>query len=369
MTYSFLIDEKSLFVGVKNDFRKGQSATVNTPLNQSKNPDKWHKDVYEFLNAYTSVDVDKLPPVLMNKCLAKTTSQANAEIVYFCVFSKFALDGVPFEVNASFAMYVKKETDARITMRDGETTENTHLGREKLHYPKTLFYSTDGYNIDNKAVLDKILEVNGGFAYMVNGFDIDSDTDTLNFRTTMIGVKDVPLSNVFRRKKGIGSKLIVNGINFEELNLALPIDNVLTIPEHDAFFATIEKIQESCRSNGAIGEEYVFNNLPLIIGEANVENSVHVSKNYPQSPYDIECVVKGERLYIEVKSTISSKQTFYMSKGERRFMDKYGDHYLLVLITNVKSEHRRHKKYTKNQIMNESIMSQETQSIKFTVKK
>ena len=32
----FKIDEKSLFYGVYNDYNRGQTATVSTPLNQSK---------------------------------------------------------------------------------------------------------------------------------------------------------------------------------------------------------------------------------------------------------------------------------------------------------------------------------------------
>ncbi len=271
-------------------------------------------------------------------------------------------------MDASFAMYVKQETSEQITTRDGKTAPNTHFGREKLHYPKSLVHSTDGYNIDNNAVLNKILEVNGGFAYMVNGFDVDPTSGSLNFSTTMIGLKDVPLSNVFKRQKGIGTKLLVNGINFDELNVTSPMDKILTKEENNAFLATIEKIQKKCRSNGATGEEYVFENLSKILGEG-IEHPVHVSKKYPLSPYDIECFVNGLKLYIEVKSSATDKQTFYMSKGERLFMDKYDEHYILILVTNVQSEYRQHKKYKKSQILNESIMSQEPQTIKFTLKK
>ena len=368
MIYRFRIDEKSLFMGVKNDFKKGQSATVHTPLNQSADPKKWHNDVYQFLKNYPSRDTTRLPQTLTDKCLRKTTSKSESKIVSFFVFDKFAVDGVPFNVDASFAMYVKQETSEQITTREGKITPNTHLGREKLHYPISLVHSTDGYNIDNNAVLDKIIEVNGGFAYMVNGFDIDSDTGRLNFNTTMIGLKDVPLSNVFKRQKGIGAKLLVNGINFDELNIESPINKVLTKEENNAFIATMEKIQKKCRSNGAIGEEYVFENLSNILGYG-IEHPVHVSKKYPLSPYDIECIVNGLKLYIEVKSSATDKQTFYMSKGERQFMDKYDEHYVLILITNVRSEYRQHKKYKKSQILNENIMSQEPHTIKFTLKK
>ena len=36
-----------------------------------------------------------------------------------------------------------------------------------------------------------------------------------------------------------------------------------------------------------------------------------------------------------------------MSKGERKFMDKYDDDYMLVLVTDVKSKRPARFKYTK----------------------
>ena len=50
MKFRFKIDEKSLFYGLYNDYVRGQTATVSTPINQSKDPDKWHKDIMKLLN-------------------------------------------------------------------------------------------------------------------------------------------------------------------------------------------------------------------------------------------------------------------------------------------------------------------------------
>ena len=61
MKFSFVIDEKSLFIGVKNDYSRGQSPTVHTPLNQSKDRGKWHTDIYEFLAKCKSTDINRLP--------------------------------------------------------------------------------------------------------------------------------------------------------------------------------------------------------------------------------------------------------------------------------------------------------------------
>lgn len=368
MKYSFDIDEKSLFRGVKNDYKKGESATVHTPLNQAKEEKKWRVSIYDFLKGYAYKNITSLPNVLEDKCLSKTTSKAESKIVYFYVFSKFSLDGIPFDVDASFAMYVKEEISQTIKDRDGNIVDNTHLGRQKLHYPISLHYVSESYNIDNKLVLDKILTINGGFAYVVNGFDIDTETETLNFRTTMIGLEGVLLSNVFKRQKGVGIKLLVDGISLDKEVLPSSITEILTENENKAFLATLEKIQKSSRHNGKIGEEYVFDNLDKIIGQIT-KDKTHVSKKYPQSPYDIECFVNGVKLYIEVKSTEQDKKMFYMSRGERQFMDKYDKVYLLVLVTNVKSNRKKPFKYRRDDIMNENKMVQEYQSIKFIVNK
>lgn len=367
MKYSFAIDEKSLFRGVKNNYSKGQSPTVHTPLNQSNNQKKWRNDVYDFIKGYGDDEIDRIPDILKDKCLQKTTSKASSKIVNFFVFSKFALDGEPFDVSCSFAMYVKEETSKYILQRNGEKVANTHLGRQKLHYPISLAHISDRYIIDNKKVLDKILEINGGFAYVVNGFDIDTDTKILNFRTTMIGPKGVLLSNVFKRKKGVGVKLLLDDTSI--VNLCLPSNkkNILTKEEDYAFISRLERIQESSRSNGLMGEEYVYDNLERIIGE-KPDKKRHISKLYPLSPYDIECKVNGKTIYIEVKSTKNSNKFFYMSRGERKFMDKYEQQYLLILVTNVQSNKKKTIKYLRKDIMNSKIMEQECQSIKFIVK-
>lgn len=368
MKYSFVIDEKSLFRGVKNDYKKGQSATVHTPLNQSQDKTQWRNDIYDFLERCESeYKVESLPEILKEKCLKKTTSKASGKIVHFCVFSNFALDGIPFDADSSFAMYVKEETSKSIVRRNGVTAANTHLGRQKLHYPIAFAHISDGYNIDNRKVLDKILEVNGGFAYVVDGFEYDTETKVLNFKTTIIGIEGVFLSNVFKRKKGVGLKLLVDGIGMDRSSLISTTKKILTEAENKAFFETLDRIQESNRSNGQLGEEYVYDNIKKILG-AEPEEKIHISKKYPQSPFDIECVVDGEKKYIEVKSTGGEKKVFYMSKGERKFMDKYEQCYLLVLVTNVKSKHKKYSVYERKEIMNSSKMEQEYQSIKFIVK-
>lgn len=368
MIFSFDIDEKSLYRGITNDYKKGQSATIATPLNQAKSQDKWRLSIYKFLEGYSSENIEALPDTLKDKCLKNTTSKAECKLVYFFIFSKFSVDGVPFHVDASFAMYVKEEISESIIKRDGEIGVNTHYGRQRLCYPIGLNHQTDDYNIDNDKVLKQIIEVNGGFAYVVNGFDVNAEDGTLNFRTTMVGLKGVFLSNVFKRKKGIGLKLNINGVNFDENYFSRIKESILSSTESKDFYKTLEKIESSRRANGMKGEEYVFDNIEKILRFKGVESLIHISKKYPQSPYDIECSVEGVKKYIEVKSTSGDKKVFLLSKGERKFMEKYDKDYILVLVINVLSNQKRAFTYCREEIENTDKMEQEYQNIKYIVK-
>ena len=202
----FKIDEKSLFYGVFNDYKKGQTATVSTPLNQSKKEEKWRKDILD-LKKY-NCKVEDPPEMLINICKKNSKSGNNIDDVF--VFENILLDGVQLKTKSQFIMYIKRETDEIIKKQDGTKGINTHLGRLKLHYPISFLYKRDGYNIDNSDILDSILRQNGGFAFIVRGFEYDEINKTLNFITSLIGPKGIPLTTVFKRKKGVGEKLMVD---------------------------------------------------------------------------------------------------------------------------------------------------------------
>lgn len=223
------IDEKSLFYGLYNDYERGQTATVSTPINQSQDPNKWHKDIVAL---YTSgLAMNNPPQALINKCLNKTTSQANSKIDYFFEFKKILIDGVPLKTDKSFGIYVKEEIDMFIKNKEGKMVRNTHLGRQKLHYPISLHYHDKNINVDNSGVLDAILTQNGGFAFVVRGFECDTDNKTLNFLTSLIGLKGIFLSNVFKIQKGVGKKLLLDEIDLEAQDISS--DSMVLISHKD----------------------------------------------------------------------------------------------------------------------------------------
>ena len=351
----FKIDEKSLFYGIYNDYERGQTATVATPLNQSNDKRKWHHDIMRLFEE--DINCKAIPERLTDACLKKNTSQANAAIDYFYEFKSILLDGVKVNTSSSFGMYVKRETDKVILRRDGTSGPNTHYGRLKLHYPITLKFKSDGFNIDNKAVLEAIIKANGGFAYVVRGFEVDTSKMSLNFLTAMVGIEGVHLSSVFRIKKGVGKKLMLREIQRGQLDsttlLNLEdgylVEEGYTQVEVETDFDALHKVQTK---NGKKGEKYVLNNLESILG-AKCFEVYHTSQEFPKSPYDIEYVdVDGVKQYIEVKSTSGSKKYFNMSRYEIDFMKKYENRYLLVLVSEVNNVMPTISKYRRNQILN-----------------
>lgn len=337
--FRFKIDEKSLFFGMYNDYEKGQTATVSTPINQSQDPNKWHKDILQLVGS--GLESVNIPEVLINKCLNKTTSQANSKLVALYEFKNIYLDGVKLNTDSSFCLYIKEETDEIIINKQGQRVKNTHLGRQKLHYPMSLKHKSDGFNIDNMDVMKAILKQNGGFAYVVRGFDCDVANRSLNFITTIIGMEGIFLSNVFKKQKGVGKKLLLKEINLEEIDFtaqdiygdstSLVLDRKTDGLDLDIF----EKANKSKVENGKIGESIILEQLKL---NSNATDIYHTSIDYPTSPYDIEYYENGVKKYVEVKSTQGNRKIFNMSNGEIKFMKTYKDNYILFLITNVKDK-------------------------------
>ena len=248
----FKIDEKSLFVGTYNDYNKGQTATVSTPLNQSQDPAKWRNDILE-LKEY-NCNVENPPAMLIHQCQRASHSGNNIDNVF--VFSNLLLDGVKLDTNSQFAMYFKRETDQFIRKLDGTKGINTHLGRIKLHYPITFSFKGDGYKIDNQDVLNSIMKQNGGFAFVVRGFEYYEDSKTLNFITSLIGPEGIPLSTVFRRQKGVGQKLMIDP------DKVVDNDYVVVVEQNPEIAGTTnvsyELINKSRAENGKIGEQYIY---------------------------------------------------------------------------------------------------------------
>ena len=349
----FKIDEKSLFYGTYNDYNRGQTATVSTPLNQSKNQEKWRNDIFE-LKKY-NCRIASPTDIMIYNCQRSSHSGNNIDDIF--VFKNLLLDGVKLNTDFQFIMYMKRETDEYITKLDGTKTKNTHLGRVKLHYPITYSYKSDGYNIDNNEVLAAIKKQNGGFAFVVRGFEYFEQEKTLNFITSLIGPEGIPLSTVFRRAKGVGKKLMINPDKVVDADYVVVMEQTPDLNETNVSY---EAINKSRAENGKLGEKFVYN---LLLEKLSTENELyHTSLDFPQSPYDIEYIEDGKKKYVEVKATSGIKSIFNMSSGELKFMEKYKDSYVLYMVTEVKESFPKYKVYTYDDIIK---MKKEFPSVRF----
>ena len=75
-----------------------------------------------------------------------------------------------------------------------------------MHYPLTLKYEDDDIFIDNRYILNCISKSISDYAFIVNSFEYDFDTDVLNFNITIVGENMIPYSKVFINNKGAGNK-------------------------------------------------------------------------------------------------------------------------------------------------------------------
>lgn len=331
----FTIDEKSLFYGLSNDYSKGQTATASTPLNQAKNSKKWKNDILN-LRKYKCRYNKKIPARLEHLCLYRSKA-LKTEVSDLFVFSNLLLDGKKLKCDYQFCFYFKKE-NSDVT-NNGKM--NTHKGRIKLHYPQSMYYKDEIFNIDNEKVLESILVQNGGFAFIVRAFEYDIGKNTLNFITSDIGPAGMPLTAIFSRKKGVGKKYVRYDYNPETIDYLISLQNY----NDEGTLVSIKKANITRDQNGKLGEERV---LKYLENELKIPSDklYHVSKDHSFSPYDIEYRDNKKITYIEVKSTQSDKISFYLSPGEMKFMEKNKDNYELYIVTNVRDINYKIQKKT-----------------------
>jgi len=340
----FKISETSLRYGMYNNYKKGHTASVETELNQSKDPNKWRNDILKLRTMNCRVEDSKIPDDLIDACRKNEKNKTNVTDIF--IFDNILVNGEKLDVDASYCMYIKEETSATANIINASHNSNTHLGRLMIHYPISFDYRKDGFNINNRLILDKIMEENGDYAFVVNGFVYNSETRTLNFLVKLVGPRGILLTSVFKEGKGVGQKLKIDDSLSYENNVIVTCKRNLVTGKEDI---EIEEVNRTRSSNGLKGEEFVYELLKSKLLEDN--DLFHTSKTYKFSPYDIEYVEDGIKKYIEVKATQGNKEVFNLSSGELKFMNEHKDNYILYMITNVNSEFPNYKTYTYKEIM------------------
>ncbi len=340
----FKISETSLRYGIYNNYKKGHTASVETELNQSRNPNKWRNDIFELRKMNCRCKNELIPEGLIEACLR--SKKNDTKVLDIFVFKNIMVNGEKIDIDVSFCMYIKEEISETARVINADTNTNTHLGRQMIHYPISFDYKKDGFNIDNKAILEKIMKMNGDYAFVVKGFIYYQEIETLNFLITLVGPSGILQTSVFKEGKGVGKKLkVTETLTFED-------NVVVTTCKYNKKTGTTnieyEQVNKVRSQNGLKGEEFIYAILEEKLLEEN--DLFHTSKTYKYSPYDMEYVEDGIKKYIEVKTTQSSDEIFNLSAAELKFMEEHKENYFLYMVTEINSAFPSYKIYNYNDI-------------------
>ena len=291
------IDTKSLYYNILNDNLKGHTCTVATPIKQGNS---LNKELNKVFLIPKQIDFEKNDDFVRD--LVKN-SKSDCKISNVFVFDKLSVNGIKMETDVQYCFYVKEEIDRT----------KVQFGRIKLHYPISL--KNDELNIDNRKILNKISDVFNGYAFIVEGFEYNLDSDVLDFKVLLVGYKNIPYSKVFINNKGVGSKYnkqIKNYIDIfdaEIISLRKKYGQLVTIDNFDNY---IEKAQEDGRK---IVASYI---------EKNAGESIRViSNDYPYSLYDIQYRVHNQIRYAIVFTTYTNLIYFNLTIYQNQFFNTF----------------------------------------------
>ncbi|HRF70001.1 MAG TPA: hypothetical protein PKV66_01070 [Candidatus Pelethenecus sp.] len=305
------IDLKSLFYNILNDNLAGHTATVATVIKQGNS-------LNEKLNKIFAIDrkIDiQAKPDLIKECIKN--SKTSTKVVEFFVFDKISVNGVLINPDCSYGIFVKQEID--------ET--KVQFGRIKMHYPNTLKYIDNELNINNGQVIKAISNYLNNFAFLVNAFDYNTDTEILNFDITILGANNIPYSKVFVNEKGVGNKMVTSFI--DEVD-AYDMEIVALRNKLDANISPTNYIDIMIYNKNKAIEIVVEDIISLDAQFVKVK-----SNDFPYLPYDIEYVEDNEKKYIIVMQTATDTEYFNLSINKIMFISSFIGFVKIALVTNI----------------------------------
>ncbi len=321
------INKKSLFLNILNDNERGHTATVSTPIKQGNSVNKQLMKIYKIPK---KIDFNA-KPLLVDELIKNSKSKIKIKNVF--VFNKISVNGKMIENGKVFyCMYIKEEVDS----------SKAQFGRIKLHYPLSLKYEDDDIIIDNKRIIKLISKKICDYAFIVNSFEYDLESEILNFNVTIIGENGIPYSKVFINNKGVGNKF--NGI-FNEVAESYDME-IISLrnkygqeigPNNYLEYMEISKAKAVLEAEKYIRREY----------KNNIKN---ISALYPYSLYDIECRKENKTIYYLIFYTTSNNEYFNISSKKLKFINDFKNDVELLIITNILDK-LKISKYTINQIL------------------
>jgi len=302
------IDQKSLYFNILNDNLAGHTPTVATPIKQGKSFDKDLAEIFNLTNKEISLE---LHPQLINELLKNSKSTNTIRKAF--VFDKVSINGINVNVKSKFCIFIKEEIDP----------QKKQFGRIKMHYPMSLSYNSDSLSINNKKVIDAISNAINNYAFIVNAFEYDFETDILNFDVLIVGENNIPYSKVFLNNKGVGSKLtktfsnVFDNYDFEIIKLRQFYGSEVS---PDNFIAYENKSRK-------IAVDYLKQNFS--------EKIEMISDDYPYSLYDFRIKENNEYNYGIIKYTVTKNVYFDLTSAQRSFLNLFEDSAKIYIITNV----------------------------------
>lgn len=188
------IDIKSLYFNIKNDNEKGHTATVATPLKQGASVHEKLSKIHYVPHNINDYSRDSLIGHILSK------SRVEAIITDVFVFDSITVNGLAVECGSSFCIYIREETNL----------QSIHCGRQKIHYPVSLKYSDSDVEIDNKKVVAAVSAILHDYAFIVEAFEYNTETKTLNFDATVVGKMGFRIRKFF----SINVELAINFLLF-----------------------------------------------------------------------------------------------------------------------------------------------------------
>lgn len=306
------IDTKSLYYNIKNDNQTGHTATVATPLKQGA-------AIRPELQMLSQIP-ESIGPTSRESLISQilSSSRAKAKINGVYVFNRVAVNGHLLDNTPSYCMYVREETDKN----------SVHFGRQKLHYPLSLAFEDINTCIDNRAIIYAVSKYLNNYAFIVEAFEYDTNSNILNFDATIVGSSQVPYSKVFINRRGVGNKfsMMIAGDtdNYDTEIIALRkylgYDNV-----------TPDNYGSIVSDNCVLARDAVANYLSAM----QAENIRLLKNEYPYSIYDIEYRISGNKKYAIVQQTATKERTFTLSTGKIQFINDFPENTFIFLVTDI----------------------------------
>ena len=314
------IDSKSLFLNIFNDNESGHTATVSTPIKQGNSTNERLMQIFKIPK---QIDFNAKPK-LIDELIKNSKSQIKINNVF--IFDKVSVNGYVIDTdNTLFGMYIKEEVDPT----------KVQFGRIKLHYPLSLKFEDDDINIDNKYIMNLVSKKLNDYAFIVNSFEYDFDTDILNFNVTIIGENHIPYSKVFINNKGVGNKFTSI---FNEFAESYDMEIISLRQKYGQEIGPDNYLEYM-----EFAKEKAISSTELLLREEYSNNVVNISSMYPYSLYDFECRDGYKLKYVLVFYTTSNNEYFNISSKKLKFINDFKDDTEIIMLTNILGEEKVQK--------------------------